>query len=369
MNKTLLATALLSALNFQLVEPETVDGLENPPERYQPPEWLPMMPEGLFAGRDGRKYNNTSSQAVIDWIVDNQKDIQIDMSHASELKAPQGEEAPAYGWIKAQASEFKIEGGQLMARVEWNYNGQWKLEDKQVRYYSPVFVVKRDIDEATNAMDIIGITSVGLTNDPNLFVPALNTNSQHQSNHHHQSNHQEKDNPMNEIQLAALRLSLNMSISATPEECIDAVSNLQSTHQTELNNVSGAPDMKDFATRAEFNTMKTRAETAEGAIADQLKLTRTDAIATSLNAALTAGKIIPADREYYEKQCNKEGGLEEFNELMKDKAPVIDADSINLDDKELDKTSTSLNAEEAAMCKQMGISAEKFLAEKTEQLT
>ena len=357
MNKTILATALLTALNFQVIEadPELADSQES----YAPPEWIPMCPEGVFSGRDGRTFNNKSSQAVIDWIVANEKDIQIDINHASELKAPRGEDAPAYGWIRAQASEFKVEDNQIFARPEWNYSGKWRLEDKQYRYYSPVFIVNPNKNEETNALDIIGITSVGLTNDPNLFVPALNSQVKPTTKTTNQ-----KDIPMD---ISKLRAVLGLEASTTLDddkniaECITAINSMKTNHETALNTANNKqPDMTKFIPRGDYNAAINRAETAEDALKQRDAKDLEGKIETALNAALDSGKITPATRDYYKGQCEKDGGLDEFIKFA-ELTPAVVGGETNLNSKTPGgDTATALNSDQKYAADQLNISHEDY---------
>ena len=318
-----------------------------------------MCNEGITEGRDGRKFDNKNSQVIIDWIVNiNKKDIQWDIQHASEVGSAT-DTAPAQGWTKAQNDYFRVVDGVLEAKVDWNYNGKWLLEDKQLRYYSPVFIVNPEIDKQTNALEIIGITSVGLTNEPNLYVSALNKQQFNQPN----PTNPVEENPMD---LAQLRAALGLSSSATLDNCVTAVNQMKTDHQKALNTASGNPDMKSFATRKEINAMEQRALAAEQALQDKADEAHATSVEAALNSALTAGKIIPSDRDYYAKQCNTAEGLADFENLMKDKAPVVDPASADFDDTELNKKSKSLNAEEKAVADSLGIDYGDFAKQKKE---
>jgi len=128
------------------------------------PEWIELIPAGDFVGRDKRAFKNTEVDTVIAEFLQNQMDIPIDIEHASQLKAKNGDPAPAVGWIK----ELQNRLGKLVARVEWTAEGKNLINSKQYRGISPAFLV----DSATRV--IKRLVSAGLTNQPNLFIPALN---------------------------------------------------------------------------------------------------------------------------------------------------------------------------------------------------
>ena len=128
------------------------------------PEWLPMVQaEGVIRGRDGREFLNPGVNVLLAAQNAHGVDVVIDEEHSTELKAPRGESAPAFGWI----SEWKIEDNVLLGRVEWNSKGLEVLKNKEYRYYSPAYPLTPD-------REIRYIKSVGLTNTPNLRLPALN---------------------------------------------------------------------------------------------------------------------------------------------------------------------------------------------------
>jgi hypothetical protein len=137
---------------------------ELPAAQSGPSPWLLLVPAGHFQGRDGRAWVNDRPGAILDHFARNRVDIPVDWEHATELKAPKGEEAPASGWIK----ELTIRDGAMWGRVEWTPRGQCQVQARNYRYYSPAFNFERA------SKRVVGIHSVGLTNRPNLYVPALN---------------------------------------------------------------------------------------------------------------------------------------------------------------------------------------------------
>ena len=60
--------------------------------------WLPLIPPGVFGGNDGRTWNNSNPDAVVASFT---KKRPFDVEHATHIKGPKGEKAPAIGWILA----------------------------------------------------------------------------------------------------------------------------------------------------------------------------------------------------------------------------------------------------------------------------
>ena len=310
------------------------------------PEWVQLIPPGLdVAGIDGRAWINDTPEAVVGHFLARQaefgRDLPFDWVHATEIKAPQGEDAPASGWGK----EMQVrDGGAIWARVEWTERGRNSITSKEYRYLSPVLIYEK----ATGR--IVGISSVGLTNVPNLNLKALN-HALNRGVDPDSINREEQD-----MLLKALCQALGLGENATQEQALAAVATLKNDHATALNQASN-PSLDKFVPRADYDGAVSRANNAEQALST-LKQTQLDGeIDTAINAALEAGKITPASVEYHKGQCQSEDGLKRFNAYVESQA-VITADT-GLDKKTADgDQGLALNAEEAAIAVMFGNSAE-----------
>jgi len=315
------------------------------------PEWVQLIPAGVdIAGIDGRSWVNDAPQGIVDHfnaLQSRGRDLVFDFEHSTELKAPQGDNAPAAAWGKAL--EIRV-GGSIWARPDWNEIGRNAISRKEYRYLSPVLI----FEKATQR--IVGIKSVGLTNNPNLFVTALN---QAQSNNNPQT--KQEDKTMLEFLKAQCR-SLGISDSGSEEELKvainQALTRLQQDRDTALNQAQN-PGLDKFVPRGDYDAALNRAQSAEDSLASINKATRDGEIETAINQALKDGKITPASKDYHIAQCQAEGGLDRFNEFVKAQ-PVVTGKS-GLDDKDPgDKTGTALNAVEQKMADQFGNSAEEL---------
>lgn len=284
-------------------------------------------------GRDGRSWNNPSPGAVVERVNGAGIDLVLDFEHASELKAPQGDPAPAAAWLH----DLRVEpDGRITAAVKtWTPAGETAVLNREYRYISPAVHYNR------GTMDIVGIGSAGLTNKPNLPLAALN--------------HEQKE----DIMLKKILAKLGLAEDATEETALNAIGTLQVDLQTALNSAR-TPPLDKFVPRADYETALNRAATAEAKIAQGDKDRLEEEIATAINQALTEGKIAPASKEYYTAMCRTEGGLEQFKQFIS-LAPKIVADS-GLDGKRVpDKTATALNAQEKDICVKLGVTEEEYL--------
>lgn len=340
LNTALVAEHLCVAFNFALPDDGTL------------PEWVELIPAGeQVVGIDGRAWLNDKPQAIIDYFTALQsrgRDLVFDYEHATELKAPKGEAAPAAAWGKQM--EIRA-GGAIWSKPNWNEIGRNSVERKEYRYLSPVLI----FEKATHR--IVGIKSVGLTNSPNLFMTALNQSQGDNIN----PQIKQEDNAMLEIMKALCR-SLGISETGTEAELQvainSAITKLQQDRDTALNQAQN-PSLDVFVPRGDYQNALNRAQTAEDALAGIEKSQRDGEIETAINQALKDGKITPASKDYHTGQCQAEGGLDRFNDFVKGQ-PVV-TDKSGLDDKKPDgDKGAALNSAEKEMADQFGNSAEEL---------
>lgn len=297
-----------------------------------PPAELMLVPPAKWVeGRDGRGWNNPDPQGIVRFFQDNGLDIPIDIEHATQLKAPKGDAAPAMAWGK---SLYVKPDGSVWGRFDWNDAGTGFVVGRQYRYYSPAYIID------TSTMDIVGIKSVGLTNTPNLVVPALN-------------HEQTKGVTMN---LAALIAALGLSATSTFEDALNHITKLKGELTIALNSAA-SPPLDKFVPKADYDLALNRATSAEGKLAANAKATLETAINAEIDTALKAGKITPATKEYHIAQCRQEGGLDRFKAFCQ-AAPTVAADSDLSKKKPGDADAVALNAEEAQLAAMFGNSVE-----------
>lgn len=287
--------------------------------------WLPLVPIGAFSGRDGRSWNNSDPQAVINNTT---LPFVLDIDHASEL-TPNTE---ASGWV----TQLKIQDDHIFGWLEFNELGKKAIDEKRYKFYSPAFNVNKD-------SVLLDLTSMGLTNKPNLYVPALNKAQDNQTT---PINPTQKDNSMLPELLAALGLAADAD-QTTALNAINALKTVKPEQKT--------PDLNSFVPQATHSQVVTELNTANAKLADLENAKHKDAVETAINSAISDKKIAPADKEFYTACCSTEQGLADFNKFVSTKAPVI-GDS-NLPDKpaQKDGKETELNSEQQGILAQMGV--------------
>lgn len=295
------------------------------------PEWVKLLPAGPVIGRDGRSWDNSKPTGIVLNFQKLGRDLPVDIEHSSELKAPQGEPAPAVGWIR----ELMVENGEIWGRAEWNSEGKTLVGERAYRYLSPVIIYE------PSSGKIAGVVSVGLTNQPNLMLPALNQQ-------------QGGDAPKEEAMLKKILAALALADTATEEEAMAKIKELKGEVSKAANRAEN-PSLEKFVPRGDYDAALGRATNAEG----QLAAIKTEQLETAVNSAidqaLKEGKITPATADYHRAQCRQEGGLERFTAYCT-AAPVIGGDS-GLGSKEQGEVK-ALNVEQEKIAGMFGNSAE-----------
>lgn len=298
------------------------------------PEWVEVLPPGpSVQGRDGRTWTYEPG-AVMAATLAHGVDLPFDYLHATELKAPQGEEAPAAGWVR----EYRLnERGALEARVEWTARARTAIAAREYRYVSPVFLYG-DQDGRIHRF-----SSFGLTNKPNLAIKALNAE-------------QTPPTPEVSMALAAILAALGLPATATEQQAVAAVSTLKSDLQVAQNSERG-PSLDKYVPRADFDHALQRAQNAEQQLKQRDQEQLQVAINAEIEAALKAGKITPATQAYHVAQCQQEGGLERFREFVKAAPSITDP----LLPQGQPGTAAALNSEQQTAARMLGLSDAEFL--------
>ena len=130
------------------------------------PTTVELIPAGpLVRGRDGRKWKKTNAEKIALDSMARLPRLVIDENHATDLSAPKGGSSPAMGWMTGLRAEAD---GSIHADVAWTKRGEAAILDREYSFISPVFL-------HDDAGEITVVLRAGLTNSPNLQLPALNS--------------------------------------------------------------------------------------------------------------------------------------------------------------------------------------------------
>lgn len=364
------------------------------------PQWVQLLPAGTFAGRDGAgPYHMADPQAVIDATLAaaSGADLPVDYDHQTLWSRENGQAAPAAGWIKDYQAR---PDGSIWGLVEWTQAAAARLADQQYRYLSPVFWH----DPAGN---VIRLEHAALTNTPNLELAAV---ASRLPNHH---NGGEMDPKLLAALIAALGLpaetsaeqlvahakglaakaqtdgakltAMARSLGLPPTATIDAIEGcvagtMNSIAETaKVLGLAEAPLPEALAAHAR-EALSTRQTQAAGpdptkyvpmeqfrAVNDRLGAIETrlagDTATRAVDAAMAAGKVIPATKDWALAYASKDlAGFEAFAKT----APAIVKPGRQASAGQPPAADGELGEEELAVCSRLGLTPEAFKKQQKE---
>jgi phage I-like protein len=309
------------------------------------PEWIELLPAGVFYGRDGRgPFRVDDPAAIIEATAALQMNagLPIDYDHATDFGAPEGRPAPAAGWIR----QLEVRGGAVWGRVEWTARASNAIVAREYRYVSPVFQFDPKDGSVTRLL------RAGLTNNPNLHLTAIAAA--------HTAAAAAKDESM-EIPTEELRELLNLEGEATAAEVVAKVRELRAARDAAMSSsVSAtethAQDPAHYVAMAEFE----RALTELNALKAERRRERA---AHAVEEAIRAGKIVPAQREWAIAYCAADArGFQAF--VAKQPSIIGENPGLAGEPPAQGRAGGGLNAAELAICAQLGLKHSEFIRRK-----
>lgn len=266
------------------------------------PDWVHLIPAGRMQARDGRVFDLVDPAAVILDFQQRGVDLPVDYEHQMDRKLPPTGPVPAAGWIK----ELAHDDTGLWGRVEWTATARDMISRKEYRYLSPVFL-------HNTAGQIQRLSGAGLVHKPALRLKALASENPDmppeaqptRSKPAPQSRQPspraaglapqgDKADPAFPWTTLVARLleALELPQDATEDEALDALDGL-------LNRQAAAAEMPDPARFVPI-------EAVRDLMADRnthLATLRETAARDKVNAALRAGHLTPAMRDWATALC------------------------------------------------------------------
>lgn len=295
-----------------------------------PPEWVMLIPAGIFSGRDGRGPYRLDAAAVIAAFERGAVDLPVDYDHQTLEADAKAGPLPAAGWIKA----LEVREGALWGRVEWTPKAAALIADREYRYLSPVF--RHD-----KTGRVLALEGAGLTHYPNLELKPVA--------------HKKGPARMSEDLFERLVMMLNLPMTTTPEElvaelqkAIDQLATLKMEAQ------SRQPDPAEWVPMAQHKVVAESLAKLQAEIAAQ----KAEALVT---AAMRAGKLAPALEDWglaYAKQ--DPDGFSSWSE----KAPVIFSPDAHGGATRVASNASTLTDEDRFVCTALGLNETEFAAHK-----
>ena len=319
-----------------------------------------LLPAGAFRSADGSgrpadaphwRIDGAIAARLIARVVARANPLVVDYEHQTLYSEKNGQPAPAAGWFAGSALEWR-DGEGLFASVDWTPAAAGHIADGEYKFISPVFEYDRSSGE------VLDLRMAALTNNPGLHgmaavaLTALNDFST------------EEDPPVNET-LKKLLAALGLAENIGEAEAVSAAAALKAKADSAdgLNTQvaalkAQAPDPAKFVPVETMQSLQTQvasltARLNEGEVADVVE------------AALAAGKLLPAQKEW----ANELGktNLAALKSYV-EKTPAIAAlGGMQSDGKNPGGNAThqSTGAEMAVM-KALGLTAEQFATGKQE---
>ena len=299
------------------------------------PEVIDVLPAGkIVEGIDGRMWSNPGNDVLIQKFELNGLELPIDINHACETRGQFGEESPAHGWVHEL---FETEGV-LRGRVKWTSAANSSVGGGLYKYISPAFEVSQ------NGQQIERLTSFGLVNRPNFTTLAALNNNQQQLN-------------PNGGNMEKILAALGLKAGASEDDALKALNGVKAEVETLRAAKVETNSQQDLVPKADYQLAMNRAEKAEAALANRDKTEFQNALNSALDAAVTAGKIAPASREFYVKTVRNAEDLNEFKTFIAGASAVVTNHQQQAPES-IPGNSSALNAEEAEIARQFGYDAE-----------
>lgn len=299
------------------------------PPSAEAPDWIEILPSrGEVVGLDGRRFNNANPELLVERFNAQTRKPMVDWEHFSE-KSWSDVHAPAAGW----GTDLEVrDGGSVWMRVDWTPGGAASVKNRDYRYVSPAFFHDKE-------GVVLAISSVGLTNRPNLTMTALNAAETHGV----------------ELMDPEILKALGLPPDATPAAVAVAINKMKAAQ-------TAAPNLEYFVPRADYDLAVNQVKTLEEQARATALQTHGAAVDAAINAATQAGKITPATVEFYRSTCATAEGLETFRKFV-DAAPVVATNGAGFPEVPAGG-SVALSQDELAVCKQLGLTKEEYLAER-----
>jgi phage I-like protein len=320
----------------------------------QPPEWVQLLPMGVFTGRDGLgPHVLDRPDAVIAATLNYQRgaEIPIDYDHQSLYVTGNGQPALAAGWIK----ELQARDDGIWARVEWTPVAAERIAAREYRYLSPVYAYSKP-------GTVLRIVCAALTNMPNLELQAVASQAIF---------HNQKESPMPTLKerlVAALAMKPDSDDDAIESQCLSLKTAMEAIGSAVGITEGGSdaivvaasqaittPDPRKFVPADQYQAVASQLTQLQASV-------NSEKASVAVTAAMAAGKLAPAQKDWAIAFASRD--LSEFEAFVATAPVILAAHSQN----QFSSIGTSsLTEAEQAACRQLGLSSEEFRTTKQQE--
>ena len=328
-----------------------------------------LLPFGEHHGRDGRGPYVLADRAHADAViaatrkVQGSADLPFDYDHQSFHAQRVGGQAKAAGWIDPASLTVAADG--IRGDVAWTKPAEAALAAREYRYHSPYFMV----DKASRR--ITRLVNAGLTNTPNLDLPALASQEPGASPAEGRSM-KTIAQLLSATALGALGLTAesdNEAALAAIDQLVEDEAGLEKALASIRTKLGVDDDADEAVVLASIDSGGGEPDPRKfvpiGALKDvqgRLGALEEEKVIATVDAAIEGGKLTPAQRDWAVKLGKKEiGELQSFLGT----APAFHGDKTVTGQPIPEKG--KLTDEERAICAQQGLTEEEFLAARDEE--
>jgi phage I-like protein len=235
--------------------------------------------------------------------------IPIDINHSTEFAASEGKESPAVGYAIPGTWHIKSDGS-LWADAFWGPRGLEVLGNREYGYISPAFIFEPDPSGKTDGF-IKAIVSIGLVNQPNFELPALNA----------QELTHTKDKQMDPKEI---RKALGLAENATEEQVQARLVELDNAAKVKPEPALNAVQIGEIVAKAVAAEVGKVVALAVAPLHAQGKESHDQLVARTIDGYVKAGKIQPNDvsKNYWIGQCVDAASLKRTCEYL-DQIPAF----------------------------------------------
>lgn len=320
-----------------------------------------LIPDGEFRASDGSgrpegvpawRLTPAAAADVLRRAQSRTAKMVVDYEHQTLNKTENGQPAPASGRIDRASLRYQPGVG-ILGAIDWTPRAAEMIAAGEYAYLSPVFLWHPETGE------VLALHSVALTNDPGLDLPpvaALTALTDFST--------PEEEPQVNET-LKKLLASLGLADTTSEADALTAVAALKAKAdqvdglQGQLAALSAAkPDPAKFVAVETMRELQAQVATLTAQV-------NGDKVTQTVEAALTAGKLLPAQKDWALDLGKKD--LAALTGYLEKTPAIVALTGTQTDGKPPaggGGGDAKLTDAEVAVCKAMGLSHEDFLKQK-----